>query len=503
MPASKRRWTALTLSSATVLVSLLAWLGFRTEWKTLYSGLDAEDARQVGMTLTQAQIPYELSNDGLALRVPSAQLDKARLATSGKALRTGRMGFELFDKPNWMGSEFDEQVNYQRALEGELEHTVSSLADIELARVHLVMPHESLFRDEQRPAKASVVLKLRHASLAEGEADSIRNLLSSAVDGLSPDRVVLVDAAGRQPLGPKTAESLRLGAEQALEQKVLATLEPITGQGNVRASASIDYDQESMEETSESYDPTESATLSMERTEQTSEGAVIASGVPGTASNAPNSTPVPVFPKQTSTPQTSRTESGTYGVSKTVRHRVDSPGKVRRITVAVVVNDRMVAGPTKSRSAQWSSRSAEELHNLTVLAQAAVGFDNARGDLLTVQNMQFEENIVRTGQSTPIEILANLRRQPEVVKYVCLLLATVALLVFGIRPGLRQLTTLRNPVGIDKTPIATEGHQQGLQTGAPDPERLRAQEIFDKVTGQIRNEPTQTSRLLQSWIHSD
>ncbi len=104
--------------------------------------------------------------------VPAAQLDKARLVTAAKGLKSGRLGFEIFDKPNWVGSEFDEQVNYQRALEGELEHTIGSLSDVESARVHLVMPHDSLFRDQERPAKASVVLKLRHRSLADGEAES-------------------------------------------------------------------------------------------------------------------------------------------------------------------------------------------------------------------------------------------------------------------------------------------------------------------------------------------
>ena len=219
-----------------------------------------------------------------------------------------------------MGSEFDERVNYQRALEGELEHTVATLADVESARVHLVLPHDSLFRDEERPAKATVVLRLRHASLADGEADSVRNLVASAVDGLAPDHVVLVDAAGRLQLGPKTAEGELLSAEQALEEKLLATLEPVTGQGNVRASVTLDYDQSNSEETQEIYDPEQSATLSMQRTEQTSGGQPVPAGVPGTASNAPNSQALPVYPKLTTPPEISKSESSTYGVSKNVRH---------------------------------------------------------------------------------------------------------------------------------------------------------------------------------------
>lgn len=194
-------------------------------------------------------------------------------------------------------------MNYQRALEGELEHTAGTLADVESARVHLVMPHDSLFRDEERPAKATVVLKLRHASLADGEPDSIRNLVASAVDGLTPERVVLVDAAGRQQLGPKTAEGELLRAEQALEEKLIATLEPVTGTGNVRASVTLDYDQSNSEETRETYDPDKSATLSMQRTEQSSGGQPVAAGVPGTASNAPNSQALPVYPKLTTSQQ--------------------------------------------------------------------------------------------------------------------------------------------------------------------------------------------------------
>ena len=161
MAPQQRRWTIASSAMLIVLLAGLLWYGLRTDWRTLYAGLDPDDARQVGLTLTQAQIPYDVADNGTTLRVPAPQLDKARMATAAKGVKSGRMGFELFDKPNWVGSEFDEQVNYQRALEGELEHTVGSLNDVESARVHLVLTHDSLFRDQDRPAKASVVLKLR------------------------------------------------------------------------------------------------------------------------------------------------------------------------------------------------------------------------------------------------------------------------------------------------------------------------------------------------------
>jgi flagellar M-ring protein FliF len=497
-------FAALLLLSG--LMGGLSWYALRTDWRILYSGLDTEDARQVGLTLTQAQIPFDVADNGMTLRVPSAQLDKARLATSAKAIRSGRMGFELFDKPNWVGSEFDEQVNYQRALEGELEHTVSSLSDVETARVHLVMPHDSLFREQERPAKASVVLKLRRASLADGEADSIRNLVASAVDGLSPEHVVLVDASGRLSLGPKTEEALRLSGEQALEQKLVSTLEAVTGPGNVRASVTIDYDPDALEETSENYDPAQSATLSMERTEQTSGGQPVAAGVPGTASNAPNSQSVPVYPKQTSAPQSSKSESGTYGVSKTVRHKVENPGKVRRLTAAIVVNDRQTEVATRGHAAQWQPRSADELRNLTLLAQAAVGSDASRGDLVTVQGMSFEQNRNEVAPSLSGQLLSRIQLWPEAIKYVSLLLGLIIVMTFGVRPALQQAMS-----GIKSKGALPGGGPGGEQLASPqliepvvaDASRMRAQQMFDKVSSQMRNEPTQSSRLLQSWIHSD
>jgi flagellar M-ring protein FliF len=270
MHPAQRGWTVVLILLLGGLVGGLFWYGLRPDWHILYASMDTDDVRSVGQVLAQAQIPFKPTTDGAGIMVPAAQLDKARLVTAAKGMKSGRLGFELFDKPNWVGSEFDEQVNYQRALEGELEHTVGTLSDIQSARVHLVLPHDSLFRDAERPAKASVVLRLRHRTLADGEPEAIRNLVSSAVDGLTPEHVVLVDAAGHIPLGPKTADALRLSAEQALEEKLITTLEPVTGAGNVRASVTLDYDSVASEETKESYDPDQTVTLSMQRTEQAS-----------------------------------------------------------------------------------------------------------------------------------------------------------------------------------------------------------------------------------------
>lgn len=502
MQPNQRGWAWAAAACTAAGFAFLLWWVLRPDWRVLYAGLDSDDARQMSQILTQAQIPFEVTSDGSGLRVPAAQLDKARLATAAKGgVKSGRMGFELFDRPNWVGSEFDEQVNYQRALEGELEHTVASLSDVASARVHLVLPHDSMFREQERPAKASVLLRLRHRSLADGETDAIRNLVASAVDGLTPEHVVLMDAAGNVPMGPRTADAERLNVEKSLEDKLIATLEPVTGPGNVRASVTLDYDDSAQEQTRETYDPTSTVTLSMQRTEQASGPQALAAGVPGAASNAPNAQALPVYPRETTPPQSAKSESSTYGASKTVTHTSEKPGRVRRLTAAIVVNDRQLQSAAKGKAAVWQPRSAEELRNLTALAQAAVGFNGQRGDFLTVEDLAFDDNRPQPQPTLLGRTMNTFSASPELVRYGSLLLGILVLTAFGIRPALRQMSSspvqTAAPEAIQETAAAP-----ALEPPRP-PERTRAQEILEQVSDHVKREPQQTSRLLQSWIHSE
>src|ERR1035438_6198272 len=183
-----------------VFVALLA----KADYKTLYSGLSSDDAQSTSQRLSAKNIPFQLSSDGTSILVPADQLDKARLDMAAEGTpQTGRMGFELFDKPNWAGSDFAEKVNYQRALEGELERTIQTLGEIQAVRVHVVLPQESLFTEQEREAKASVVIKLKGGRLGDDAQDAITHLVASSVDNLKPENVTLINADGGMPIRSK------------------------------------------------------------------------------------------------------------------------------------------------------------------------------------------------------------------------------------------------------------------------------------------------------------
>jgi flagellar M-ring protein FliF len=507
-PRLRTRYTVVAGCILACVAGLL-WYTTRTDWRTLYAGLEPDDARVMASELTTAGIPYDVSPDGTALRVPFDRLDKARLATTAKGgPKSGRMGFELFDKPNWVGSDFDEKVNYQRALEGELEHTINTLSAVESSRVHLVMPHDSLFTEQQRDAKASVLLKLRRRTLPDEEAESIRNLVASAVDDLRPENVVLADAEGHGDLGRRGASGDQASHEQALAAKLVETLEPVAGAGNVRASVNVEYDTSTADEVDETYDPNNVVTLSMQRVEQAAGGQPQASGVPGTASNAPNVQP-PLYPSQLSQMQNSKQESGTYGASKKVRHTMQGVGKVRRITAAILINHRMVA---VGKQVSWQARTPDEMRHIADLAQAAIGYDAARGDQVSVENLAFEGNVATPAPALGERLLRTASESQTLLKYGIILLSMLALLIFVVRPVLRSFALQTAPVGAHELGAGME--QEALASGsaaaaltaeqiAVEQQRLHAQSVFEQVAEHLKREPAQSSRLLQSWIHAE
>ena len=269
---------SVILGGSVVLVAGTLWLFVHFldagDYKTLYSGMAPADAQALAQKLVSQNIVYQISPDGTAVLVRGDQLDKARLETASQGpLASGRMGFELFDKPNWSGSDFSEKVNYQRALEAELERTIQTMNGVDAVRVHLVLPRESLFTDRERPAKAAVVLKLRGARLTDEVTASVANLVSSAWDDLSPLNVTVVTTDGQMPAAGHGHGPFSLAGNQELEttlaERIVQTLGPVVGTEHVKSSVTIDYDQTSGESTQELYDPANTAVLTSQTSQET------------------------------------------------------------------------------------------------------------------------------------------------------------------------------------------------------------------------------------------
>jgi flagellar M-ring protein FliF len=325
----------LALAGGAVLVGATIWIFVallgQPKYVTLYSGLRPDEAQNLGSRLAAKNIPHQISPDGGSLLVPEDKLDSSRLETAAAGLpRSARMGFELFDTPNWAGSEFTEKVNYQRALEGELERTLASLSEVEAVRVHLVMPEESLFTEQQHDAKAAVIIKTRGGRLSEEAQRAIPELVASAVDRLRPENVTVVDADSNTPLLHNRDGTMGhpYGLDEELAKTLVHTLEPVVGPDHVRASVHVEYELGTSEETQETYDPKTPATLTQEHSEESSTGGASA-GVPGTASNVPSGTPAPAAAPGAEQ-STSRSDSTTYAVSKTLHRSVEPAGRVRR-----------------------------------------------------------------------------------------------------------------------------------------------------------------------------
>lgn len=503
------------LVGGTALVGLTLWffvgLFDKAKYVTLYSGLKPQDAQLMGSRLAAKNIPYEISPDGSNLMVPSEKLDAARLETASQGLpRNARMGFELFDTPNWAGSDFSEKVNYQRALEGELERTLQTLSDVEAVRVHLVMPRESLFTEQEHEAKAAVIIKTRGGTLPREAQQAIPALVASAVDGLRPENVTVVDAETATPLLSKRGPGGRTSydSDEELAAAAVRAIEPVVGAEHVRASVHVDYDLSTSEDTSEIYDPKAVAALTQQHSEELAGGGAPA-GVPGTASNVPgtgtpNAAIVPALDNQSS-----KSDSTTFAVSKNVRRVMQPAGRVSRITAAVLVDDVM---ETKQEAGKTSTtrrkRTPEEMSAIEKLARAAIGVDEKRGDLLAIENLSFQTLPVETPAAPDKwdRIRKLLLQYGSVLRYLGITLLFLIVYALILRPVKKQaLAALRQiPAQLERAAqpavqAAAAGEGGGLELPLG-PEAQRAMLLKKQVAEKIKTEPAAATRLVQSWI---
>ena len=512
---NSRQRMLLAGGAAVVAVVLFTFVHLlnRADMTALYSNMESADAQSLGQRLTLKNIRFQLSPDGKSVLVPADQLDAARLEIASQGVpHSGRLGFELFDKTNWASSDFDDKVNYQRALEGELERTIQAMSGVEAARVHLAIPPDSIYSGQDRQAKAGVILKLREHRLSAAMRVAVQRLVSSAVDKLDPQNVTVVDAEAGESSAAAGAQSAgeERSAEEVLADRLVHTLEPVVGPEHVRATVHAEFDSSTVEEQQESYDPAKTVALTMQRSEE-SNGGSQPGGAAGTASNVPSGGSLAKTVSSESLAQ-SKSENGTYAVNKIVRHSIEPAGRLKRLAVAVLVDDIYTPG---NKSNPRQKRSPEELKSIEDIAKASVGFDIARGDILTVQNISFQ--VVSTDAPPPPTRLEKTRTL--LMDWISYVRIAALLLLFGVtyalvlRPVKNQLIRSLNAVqpkggarlgsksGAGASPALPESDEYSDHgPGAEQRERPPLARLKDDISTRVKHEPLSASRLVQSWI---
>lgn len=482
-----------------------------TDYKPLMTGLESEDAQAISQQLAAKKIDYKVSPDGKEIDVSASQLDAARMEVASQGTtHSGRMGFELFDKASWGQTEFDEKVNYQRALEGELERTIATLRSVKSARVHLVMARDSVFLDRSQPAKASVTLRLKRDGLTQDQTDAIARLVSGAVENLAPTDVAIINADTNEMLNRHSATMEGRELEAELSKRLTATLGPVVGADNLRASVNVEYDLTSSELNEDKYDPAVSALLTTQKTtEQT--GQVDNGGVAGTASNLPTTPGQGTTQSQDASAdgssQASSSENSTFGVNKLVRHTVAPAGRIRRITAAILVNDfsdkKMVEGKLVGSTYR---RSPAQLKQLQDLAAAVIGLDPQRGDVVTVENMTFTDQ----GEDAPLPFGDRLQRlvseNAAVLRYASLLALFVLAWALVVRPVQKEVVTAVRQLG-----TGTQSEMAAIEAEMiPELEQPELDHLLEadtstvglkrRVTEMVQAEPVTMTRTLQAWL---
>jgi flagellar M-ring protein FliF len=454
-----KRIVLLTVAVGSVagFVFLMNWAA-NPEFHPLYSHLDANDAGVIISRLKDEKIPYRLTANGSTILIPQELIYETRMNLASEGLpHGGSMGFELFDNTKLGMTEFAQNVNYQRALQGELVRSINGFEEVENCRVHIVMPEKSLFIKDEESASASVVLKLKHGKwLSQQQVQGIVHLVSSSVSRLMPENVTVVDNSGRlltgrnDPAGLSTLSSDQLDhqlkVERKLETRVLSMLEKALGANRaiVRVSCALDFKQHEM--TEERYFP-ENQVVRSEQTynETAKENDPIPKGIPGIQSNLPEtSAALNQTTEEEDTTFAKQDRTVNYEIGKLTSRTLEPVGGVERISVAVMVDGTYQSTVTEEGETKTSyvPRSAEELTQIENLVKRAVNFDAQRGDQVEVVNIPFETSQMDQSETDSAihRWLDNLKQYKPYFKYAFLSLFLCLTFLFIVKPLIKWLT---------------------------------------------------------------
>jgi flagellar M-ring protein FliF len=447
----------LVIGSILGFVFLMNWAG-QPEFHPLFTNLDSQDAGVILNRLKEQKIPYRISSNGTTILIPQKHLYETRMDLASEGLpQGGSIGFEVFDNTKFGMSEFAQNVNYQRALQGELARTINGFAEVDSSRVHIVMPEKSLFVKDEQSASASVVLKLKHGQwLNQEQVQGIVNLVSSSVSRLNPENVTVVDSNGRLLAGPKDDSTLatpssdqldyQAKVERKLEGRLLTMLEKALGVNKaiVRVSCALDFKRH--EQTEERFYPENQVVRSEQMFNETAKKAdIIPQGIPGIQSNVPQNNPPDinqVNDENTTFEKQDRTVN--YEIGKLTRHTLEPVGAMQRISVAVLVDGSYRSTPQEEGEPTWTyvPRSSEELVKIENLVKSAVNFVAARGDKVEVVNIPFETTeIKKDADPSAFEAwLERFKNYKPYFKYAFLSLFLLLSFIFVVKPLIKWLT---------------------------------------------------------------
>jgi flagellar M-ring protein FliF len=554
---SLQQKAGMVVAGGMVVALLWAMVYFvnRVDYQALYSDLDPTEAQSIVTRLQGLQVPFQLSEDGRSVSVASDRISEVRIQLASEGLpESGRVGFEIFDRTNFGLTNFQEQVNYQRALEGELARSIMTLSEVAAARVHLVMPKDSLYQSAEDQTKASVILKLRNGrSLAASSVQGIVNVVASAVKGLSPDKVAVIDYRGKVLSRSEVETSLtgqqldmRQKMETEMAAKIVQLLEPTVGPGKVRPQVSIAMNFEQVEETTEKYDPQGSVIRATNR--QVDNGPISATGgivsprpvaqipvsvipaagtaaAPATTGNNPAAQGTTPAANAGPQPPLRQNETTNYEVSKSVRHVVSPVGTVERLSVAVIVDNLTTTTTTPEGQTETKStpRTPEEMKRYRDLVSAAIAFNTERGDQLVVENLSFENEVETVVEPTALEV-----QMPNIligVRYLIVPLVFLLIYFLIVRPiqktafaplegglaGGRNFALPRS--GGAQTPMTVRQLESRLDGGAaaaafseeslPLPTASKMEVIRKRVVDQVRQDPENVARLVRVWLNEE
>jgi flagellar M-ring protein FliF len=491
------------------LVVVIAQLGNSAgHYEYAFTNLSAEDSAEAGTQLKSAKIPFRMEAGGTALAVPASQVYDARLLLAGMGLpRGGGVGFEIFDRGDLGVSDFTQRVNLRRAIEGELGRTIGRLAAVRSARVHITLPEKGLYRDEDRRATAAVVLNLQSGrTMADKELAGVRHLVSSAVTGLNPDQVSVMDGRGTMLAGDSSSDSKaatqQYEVERSMEQRITNLLEPAVGPGAVVAKVTATFDNNDVETTADSFDPDATALRSEHKTnEQTTQDTAGAAGVAGAVANVPGAG-VPGGGAGNKGSSLREDETRNFEVSKTVTHTVSRGPRLKKLSVGVLLS-----------APEGKVRPDAEVTRLADLAKSAVGFDAKRGDQFQISSTVFTK-APDAGDVAPEAWWMQsrtLRLAQLVGGFILVLLVFVAVMKMKGRSSMPLVGTYSaasllkpgsNVAQIEAAMAAGGALGAPATVGIPSKLDPNAQ-VRDRARELAAVDPQRAAHLLRAWVNTD